>query len=295
MARTSRRNPDSLKRRFVTPEGVDLRIELGTAGARAGAFMLDWLIMFGVLIAASVIVWQLSMSAQAPLLAAIWYIGAFLLRNGWFTLFEMGSRGATPGKRVVGLRVVARDGARLTAGAVIVRNAMREIEVFLPLQFFFGSLATMIMGEDLLLPLLALAWSMIFLFFPLFNRDRLRIGDLLAGTWVVHRPKVVLGDDLAASAAEAQRPRRVFTDAQLDLYGIYELQTLEEVLRARQTEAIVTVAAAIRHKAGMPDDADDFGFLSDYYAALCARLERGMMVGLRREDKYSQATRDRAA
>jgi len=35
----------------------------------------------------------------------------------------------------------------------------------------------------------------------------------------------------------------------------------------------------------------DYGFLSDYYAALCGRLERGMMVGLRREDKYSKATR----
>ncbi len=287
----ARRDPDALKRRFVTPEGVDLRIELGTAGARAGAFILDWLIMLGVLIAASVVVWQLSIAAQSVLLLAVWNIGAFLLRNGWFILFEMGSRGATPGKRVVGLRVVARDGARLTAGAVLVRNAMREIEVFLPLQFFFGSLITVFTGEDVLLPLLALAWSMIFLFFPLFNRDRLRVGDLLAGTWVVHRPKVALGDDLVASAAESHRPRRVFTEAQLDLYGIYELQTLEEVLRGRQTDAIVTVAAAIRHKGAIPDDGDDYGFLSDYYAALCARLERGMMVGLRREDKYSQASR----
>ena len=58
-----------------------------------------------------------------------------MLRNGWFTLFEMGGRGATPGKRLLGLRVVARDGARLTGGAVIARNAMREIEVFLPLSF----------------------------------------------------------------------------------------------------------------------------------------------------------------
>jgi hypothetical protein len=100
-----------------------------------------------------------------------------------------------------------------------------------------------------------------------------------------------LGHDLVASAAEASRPKRVFTDAQLELYGIYELQTLEEVLRGGQTDAIVTVAAAIRRKADMPDDGDDYGFLSDYYAALCARLERGMMVGLRREDKYSKAVR----
>jgi hypothetical protein len=48
----------------------------------------------------------------------------------------------------------------------------------------------------------------------------------------------------------------------------------------------MTVARTIRAKAGLPDDGDDYGFLSDYYAALCARLEAGLMVGRRRESKY---------
>lgn len=291
MARPPRLVVAALRRRFITPEGVDLNIELGSAGARAGAFLLDGVLMLGVLILASIAIGLMAMASQSILMIGLWIVGFFILRNGWFTLFEMGARGATPGKRIVGLRVVARDGARLTGGAVIARNAMREIEVFLPLSYFFASLGAMFTGGDILLPLLALAWSMLFLFFPLFNRDRLRVGDLLAGTWVVHRARAQLGHDLAASAAESTRPRRVFSDAQLDLYGIYELQTLEEVLRGGQTEAIVTVAAAIRRKGDMPDDGDDYGFLSDYYAALCARLERGMMVGLRREDKYSKASR----
>lgn len=287
----SRSSIAGLRRRFITPEGVDLNIELGTAGARAGAFLLDGVLMLGVLILASIAIGLMAFASQSILMVGLWIVGFFILRNGWFTLFEMGARGATPGKRIVGLRVVARDGARLTGGAVIARNAMREIEIFLPLSYFFASLGAMFTGGDVLLPLLALAWSLIFLFFPLFNRDRLRVGDLLAGTWVVHRARAQLGHDLAASAAQSTRPRRVFTDAQLDLYGIYELQTLEDVLRGGQTDAIVTVAAAIRRKGDMPDDGDDYGFLSDYYAALCGRLERGMMVGLRREDKYSKATR----
>ena len=33
-----------LKRTFVTPEGVDLRLELGSAGSRAGAFVLDFIV-----------------------------------------------------------------------------------------------------------------------------------------------------------------------------------------------------------------------------------------------------------
>ena len=287
----SRSSIAGLRRRFITPEGVDLNIELGTAGARAGAFLLDAVLMLGVLILATIAIGLMAFASRSILVVGLWIVGFFILRNGWFTLFEMGARGATPGKRIGGLRVVARDGARLTGGAVIARNAMREIEIFLPLSYFFASLGAMFTGGDVLLPLLALGWSMIFLFFPLFNRDRLRVGDLLAGTWVVHRARAQLGHDLAASAAQSTRPRRVFTDAQLDLYGIYELQTLEEVLRGGHTDAIVTVAAAIRRKGDMPDDGDDYGFLSDYYAALCGRLERGMMVGLRREDKYSKATR----
>ncbi|MES2098017.1 MAG: RDD family protein [Pseudomonadota bacterium] len=283
----------SLRRSFVTPEGVDLKVELGSAGARAGAFLLDCIMMLVILIVSMVVALAFFITTQSALVGAIWLVGFFILRNGWFILFEMGGRGATPGKRVVGLRVIARDGARLTGGAVIARNAMREIEFFLPLTYFLATIFTV--GSDKIVSLMTLLWSMIFLFFPLFNRDRLRVGDILAGTWVVQRARATLGHDLVASIAASEKQRHVFNDVALSLYGVYELQTLEEVLRCGNSEAIVTVAAAIRRKADLPDDGDDYGFLSDYYAALCAKLERQIMVGLRREDKYSQATRDRAA
>ena len=281
--RRKSKGPASLRRNFVTPEGVDLKLELGSAGARAGAFMLDGLFILLVLIALTIVdVTLLDASRQGSVLAVLWLLGFFTLRNGWFVLFEMGGRGATPGKRVMGLRVVARDGARLTGGAVIARNAMREIEIFLPLSFLGSQAAEG--TADAFLTIFALCWSGIFLLFPLFNRDRLRIGDLIAGTWVVRTVSGKLGHDLVAGKESA---RRTFTDAALGLYGVYELQTLEDVLRGGQNEAIATVAWTIRNKAGIADDGDDFGFLSDYYAALCARLERGLMLGRRREDKFS--------
>jgi hypothetical protein len=113
------------------------------------------------------------------------------------------------------------------------------------------------------------------------------VGDLVAGTWVVRTGRDRLGDDLAAGAAGRQRRR--FSDHALGLYGVYELQTLEDVLRNAQPEAIATVAATIRRKADLADDGDDRGFLEDYYAALCDRLERGLLVGRRRENKYERA------
>uniref|UniRef100_UPI0035C9D36F RDD family protein n=1 Tax=uncultured Sphingomonas sp. TaxID=158754 RepID=UPI0035C9D36F len=275
------KGPLSLKRSFVTPEGVDLRIELGGAGVRAAAFALDAAAMLVVLIVASIAIAYLLVTSRQSAFAVLWLLGFFVLRNGWFVLFEMGGRGATPGKRIMGLRVVARDGARLTGGAVIARNAMREIELFLPLSFLFTQTAEG--SADSFLTIFSLVWSGIFLFFPLFNRDRLRVGDLLAGTWVVHTVRGKLGADLALAGATE---RRVFSEAALSLYGVYELQTLEEVLRNGHDDAIATVAATIRRKAGIADDADDRGFLTDYYAALCGRLERGLLVGRRRADKF---------
>jgi uncharacterized RDD family membrane protein YckC len=272
----------SLRRAFITPEGVDLRLELGSAGSRAAAFIIDFVIMAVVLVIVTIALASIAMPGTDQLMLILWLIGFFVLRNFWFSLFEMGSRGATPGKRFLGLRVVARDGARLTGAAVIARNAMREIEVFLPLSFLGAQAAEGL--ADTFLTIFALLWSGIFLFFPLFNRDRLRVGDLIAGTWVVQTEKAGLSADLVGSAYQA---RRTFPPAALRLYGVFELQTLEDVLRNENPEAIETVARTIRSKADLPDDGDDYGFLSDYYAALCAHLEAGLMVGRRRESKFS--------
>jgi uncharacterized RDD family membrane protein YckC len=279
----------SLKRAFITPEGVDLNLELGSAGSRAAAFAIDMLLMLLTLVAMTIAIIYLlkgsrhgSFNSMAEFLAVLWLIGFFILRNGWFSLFEMGSRGATPGKRLIGLRVVARDGARLTGAAVIARNAMREIEVFLPLSFLAAQGVAGV--ADTFLIIFALLWSCIFLFFPLFNRDRLRVGDLIAGTWVVRTEKARLSADLVGSAS---RRRRTFPATALNLYGVYELQMLEDVLRKENPDAVATVARTIRAKADLPEDGDDYGFLSDYYSALCAHLEAGLMVGRRRENKFA--------
>ena len=194
----------------------------------------------------------------------------------------MGSRGATPGKRLMGLRVVARDGARLTGAAVIARNAMREIEVFLPLSFL-GAQARGGTADTFLVfsPWSGAASSCFF-------RCSIATGcgwaTWLPGHGSCRTEKAGLSADLVGSA---MRPRRAFSPAALKLYGVYELQTLEDVLRNENPEAIATVARTIRAKAGLPDDGDDYGFLSDYYAALCAHLESGLMVGRRRENKFT--------
>ncbi len=145
-------------------------------------------------------------------------------------------------------------------------------------------------------------WLVIFALLPLFNRDRQRIGDLVGGTLVVLLPKRTLLADLAAappSAASPRDPAITFTESQLSAYGIYELQVLEEVLRMppSQTaiEARASVAEKIRGKIGWDGPPiRDKVFLSAFYAALRADLERKMLRGKRREDKTSSPDRKRA-
>jgi uncharacterized RDD family membrane protein YckC len=277
-------------REFVTPEGVDLRLKVGAYSERLGAFLLDFLILFGGLIGLNLILvaiaWATkSRNATTEAVLILWLLGGFLARNGYFIFFELRPGAATPGKRAVGLRVAARDGGRLTANAVFIRNAMREIEIFLPVSLLFAQGQ----GVDAGLVALGAVWSGVFLLFPLFNRDRLRLGDIAAGTMVVKAPKRLLRPDLA-SDRPAPSAGLTFTDAQLDAYGIKELHVLEDVLRRGERRTIADVSGRIRKKIGWeaPLEVSDRAFLQAYYAGLRGRLEGQLLFGRRRADKFDK-------
>ncbi|MDF7775668.1 RDD family protein [Sphingomonas sp. AOB5] len=279
--------PRGLAREFVTSEGIDLRLTLGSAGERSSAFIIDVAIIIACMtvlqIVANITLRDDETGNQAMLVILL--LIQFFLSMGYFTAFELGMRAATPGKRAMRLRVVARDGGRLTGEAVVARNAIRQIEVWVPLAYLMSTLGSSGSGQTWT-GIAALVWLGIFAFFALFNRDRLRVGDLIAGTWVVRTPRRSLS---AAVAASPRAPNFVFTEAQLDAYGEFELQKLEEVLRREDDLSLIVVARAIRKRIGWTDEGDDLEFLRAYYQALCQRLERNMLFGKRRADKYQKA------
>src|SRR3954470_20650867 len=252
------RNLEARKRRsLVTPEGVDLSLKLADIGQRIAAFVVDGLIMIGCLFVLTMVAigaFAAIGMERGEIVAVIWLLGYFILRNGYFILMEMGPRAATFGKRGSGLRVVARSGERLTADRVIARNLMREIEFYLPISFLSYNAAAG--AGSALMSLAGLGWTGLFLFFPMFNKDKMRVGDLLAGTWVISAPRKKLAVDLLDTEAPAVA-RYTFTEAQLDVYGVFELQTLERVLRETQPEAIATVAYTIRNKIGLGEQWGD--------------------------------------
>lgn len=296
------------QRQIVTPEGVPLTVELADRGSRAAAFMLDLVFIVLILIAGGIVLALLGAFLQVwTLVLAI--LGFFLVRIFYFPYAELRLRGATPGKRLLGLRVIDRHGRPLNPEGIVVRNLMREVEVFIPMTLLIFSGQA---GFDSLANLLLAVWLGILTLMPLFNRDGLRVGDMVAGTLVIMAPKAALLPDLAGqpvrtlipssgaiTTAPAQ-PQYRFTPKQLDIYGVYELQTLEAVLRradAGNLSARQEIARRIRAKIGWPDPEqppveergfDATVFLEAFYAAQRAHLERRLLFGKRRRDKHDR-------
>ena len=275
---------DKLAREVVTPEGVVVRVRLAAASARLSALILDLLILFAALIALAL----LTLFAGGHLGRAAGVLALFGLRTFYFSGFELAWNGRTPGKRMTGLRVINRRGGTLTPAAVIARNLMREVELFLPLSIIISGGAGIATDPWTFAALLV--WVCVLAFLPVFNRDRLRAGDMVAGTWVIIEPKPALLPELVSETAAAAAYR--FTAQQLAVYGVKELQVLEEVLRSPMTsrEALERdVAQRIARKIGYADPAavaaDAAKFLGAFYAAQRRRLEAELAFGRRRRDK----------
>jgi uncharacterized RDD family membrane protein YckC len=278
------------RREIVTPEGVPIAVELADPGERLSAFFIDW------------VTWTLAtIAVYLPILALIGRTGSiligisialfvgFIIRNMYFIYFELAWRGATPGKRLIGLRVIDHHGGPLVPAAVLARNLTREVEMFLPLGMLMswgGQGQGAVDWDKLLLAL----WMLFFAALPLINRDRMRGGDLIAGTMVIALPKQALMSDLVESTVQFS-----FTEPQLRAYGAFELQVLEELLRRPDApdasrvlnEVCDKICLKIGWSAPVPPSQVVL-FLRDFYTAERAFLEREQLYGKGRADKYAK-------
>lgn len=289
---------DASKRRrdLVTPEGIVLPITRASRGARLVALVIDYFILFVaiilLLVGMSYIGGGLDQLGDAPqpvkeFLFIVMILFFFMLWNGYFIFFEMGPRGATPGKRALKMRVASRDGGQLTPEAVVARNLLRQIEIFLPLSFLTQAGS----GESGAGGFAAAAWFLIFMLFPFFNKDALRAGDLIAGTWVLETPRAALADAMSVDDEQynSSDARFEFGEAELSVYGEHELKTLEDVLRRGDQQAMETVQEAICRKIGWEGGAGyEREFLEAFYRALRAKLEGEMRFGKRKLSKHDE-------
>lgn len=143
-------------RNVETPEGIELALRVAGPMPRALAWLLD-MFLRGVIYS----VLGMSLPELGDFGMGLFLLALFLLEWFYPVAFELLWDGATPGKRVLGLRVINDDGTPVRAAASVLRNLMRSVD-FLPVGYALGVLCM------------------------LFHRDFKRIGDMAAGTLVVY-------------------------------------------------------------------------------------------------------------
>jgi uncharacterized RDD family membrane protein YckC len=281
---------------FIPPEGVPISFAIGSIGSRLGAQILD-IIFTGILIVicSFVIAFTGILPSNVEMMLII--LLGFLVRTPYYILSELIWNGRTLGKKITGIRVINANGRRLTPHQVTARNLMKEVEIFAPMTLL-ASIATKSGLENAL----TCAWLLVVVIVPLANRRRQRLGDIIAGTLVVDNPRSVLLSDLALSApAAATQPAFEFLPEHLDVYGKYELQTLEDVLRDTtnnaQSQEIVQIVRTIARRIRYPDTVkpgQELLFLNEFYRAQREHLESLKLFGTLRENKYHEHTRTEA-
>ena len=285
---------------LLPPEGVPINLPIAGVGVRLGAQITD--ILITTIAVGSFIIFMSASGLAAPrTIFTIFVLLFFMIRIPYYVLSELVWNGQTLGKRWLKIKVVAHDGGSLSTHALVVRNLMKEAEIFLP-----GTLLFTLDASAPIASWIAVLWVAMAFAIPLLNPYRRRLGDFIAGTHVVHMPEPILLKDLATSSASSKDPARTdftFLAHQLDHYGAYELQTLETVLRAgernmpyalakRREVTLMSIVDKIRTKIGYPDpvaikEADKF--LRAFYNAQRAHLEQRQLFGDRRADKHHRA------
>ncbi len=139
-----------------TPEGVDLQLSPAGPVARAQAWAIDAILKLLLFIAAAIVCAPFGYAG-----AGLAGIAFFIISWIYPVLYEVLRAGATPGKRALKLRVVHDNGTPVGWPASMIRNLIRAAD-FLPIGYGFGLVCT------------------------LARADFKRLGDLAAGTMVVH-------------------------------------------------------------------------------------------------------------
>ena len=157
-----------------TPEQVELHFPIAGVGSRFLALSTDTLIQIGVYLALALLfaltladtkafrsLNAVSAPAQKWMLAGFIFVN-FLMFWGYFSLFEALWNGQTPGKRLMKIRVIKDSGRSITLFEAMARNLLRIIDMMPPSTYLVGVISMVC------------------------NKQQKRLGDLVAGTIVVH-------------------------------------------------------------------------------------------------------------
>ena len=242
-----------------TPENIDFAYDIAGIGSRFLAAIIDSLllvsleIMLGVV--AGVVLSQArsgQVSALESIVLAVWSLLAFLFLWGYYLVFELLWNGQSPGKRLIGLRVVRVGGRPITFISSAIRNLIRIVD-FLP-GFYGIGVVTMFID----------------------SRAR-RLGDLAAGTLVVKEGRAVTLESLTARTVGSSSPPlplrtsdswstptlqniHILTAQDYELVQAFLVRRVE-LSRESRARLASQLASSLRERLGLPASGDPELFL----------------------------------
>jgi len=265
---------------IVTPENIAFHYQVAGPFRRFPAYLIDVLIRASVLFALAILSAVLSIGLGAASMA-IWILAEFVLSWFYGGLFETYWNGQTPGKRLLGIRVLSANGRPINGYQAILRNILRTVD-----------LGPMISAEILGLPPVPLIPTCTLgLAVMAVNRRFQRLGDVVCRTMVVVEDRPWL-----AGVAKIEDPRAF----QLASYLPADLRVSRSMARAlahyaerrqyfsppRRREVAKHVAEPLLEQFGLPDN-------TSYDLLLCAMYYRLFIAD--RGDDETHAARAQAA
>ena len=240
-----------------TPEQIDLNFQKAGIGSRFFAALIDTSLLLLIVFIGSYVNDRLISELGSVIgnwLAAISGIFVFALSWGYYMAFEIITNGQSPGKRLLGLRVMKVGGYPISFADSAIRNLVRVVD-FLPFCYCIG-LTTMLINGN---------WQ--------------RLGDLAAGTLVVKTSKKkltltdagtrVVGPDINIAPQQFLYVEWI----QPELITDTELSMIREFLSRRSTlsdprkiELAETIGSPIVEKMGGDSSILYDKFLEEVYA-----------------------------
>ncbi len=125
-----------------TPENLTLQANIAGFASRFLAALIDYLLIFIVLVVMQIIFRPNLGFARDDGAAtyAILFVFQFLIITFYHLFFEFIMNGSTPGKKRLGLRVVQSNGLPVTTSGLLIRNFMRLFD-FIPFAYGVGMIA----------------------------------------------------------------------------------------------------------------------------------------------------------
>ena len=208
---------------LTSTDATEVSLPIAGTGSRSYAFLIDWHIRLVLALAwffgtAYLLVGVQTFFDDMDGIFGTWVfylvlVPALVLYFLYHPVLEIAMKGRTPGKRLAGIRIVDTNGEPPSIGALLIRNVFRLVDS-LPSFYVVGLIVV------------------------LMTPRQVRIGDIAAGTVLVHERK--LGRDAFTAVADAADGSMDLATREVARDLLDRWKTLEPGVRRRIAAKLLT-------------------------------------------------------